>query len=120
MGISYTPNKYDSSIELYSTKEITLIANCFGGKGIVIDTGVHVKIPEGYVGCVYGRNDLNIERGIICPTLIINSNDTESIKVKLYNLGNNDFVIPNNFKIAQLIVQPLTNFTSIRTYDEVS
>ena len=106
------------SLPLFSTKKITLTANCFGGRGVVIDTGVHVNIPENCIGYIIGRNDLNIERGIICPALTIEHGYIDGIKVKLYNLGSNDFIIPENFKIAQLIILPLTNDIFLQVNDK--
>ena len=75
----------------------------------VFDTGVHVEIPEGYVGYVQGRSGLNINHNVICPTGTIDAGYTGSIKVKLYNLKPYAYIIEPGDKIAQLIIQPLAD-----------
>ncbi len=75
--------------------------------GEVIETGVHVEIPQGYVGYVQGRSGLNINHDIICPTGTIDSGYTGSIKVKLYNLGTETYHIHRGDKVAQLVIQPM-------------
>lgn len=99
----------DAGFDLCSKDEITLVANVYGGKGVVIDTGVHVEIPKGYVGYVQGRSGLNVKNGIICPTGTIDCGYTGSIRVKLYNLSNNDFQIHSGYRIAQLVIQPIAD-----------
>ena len=65
---AYRPEKAheaDAGYDLRSREE-QRITDCCGGR--VFDTGVHVEIPEGYVGYVQGRSGLNIKNSVICPT----------------------------------------------------
>lgn len=79
----------------------------------IFDTGVHVEIPNGYVGYVQSRSGLNFGEGIICPTGTIDSGYTGSIKVKLYNMWSSDYgqpcIVHKGDKIAQLIIQPIAD-----------
>ena len=106
---AYKPEKAHASDAGYDLRSRggQNITNCCGGK--VFDTGVHVEIPEGYVGYVQGRSGPNINSSIICPTGTIDAGFTGSIKVKLYNIGTKSYVVMPGDKIAQLIIQPLAD-----------
>ena len=106
---AYAPEKAHASDAGYDlrSREEQRITDCCGGR--VFDTGVHVEIPEGYVGYVQGRSGLNINHSIICPTGTIDAGYTGSIKVKLYNYGVLAYDVKPGDKIAQLIIQPLAD-----------
>jgi dUTP pyrophosphatase len=72
----------------------------------VIDTGVHVEIPEGYVGMVKSKSGLNVKHGIISEG-VIDAGYTGSIVVKLYNLSDVPYHIGIGDKIAQLVIVPI-------------
>lgn len=97
----------DAGYDLYS-REDKVITDCSGGE--VFDTGVHIAIPEGYVGLVQGRSGLNINHSIICPTGVIDAGYTGSIKVKLYNMDINDYKVCKGDKIAQLLILPIQSY----------
>jgi dUTP pyrophosphatase len=52
----------------------------------VIDTGVHIAIPKGYVGLLKSKSGLNV-RDHLTGEGVIDSGYTGSIAVKLYNNG---------------------------------
>lgn len=72
----------------------------------VINTGVHVEIPEGYVGFLKSKSGLNVRHSITSDG-VIDSGYTGSIRVKLYNHG----TVPVHFgagdKITQLVILPI-------------
>lgn len=72
----------------------------------VIDTGVHVQIPKGYVGILKSKSGLNVKRSVI-GTGTIDSGYTGSIVVKLYNLGDNYQHFRAGDKIIQLVIYPI-------------
>lgn len=72
----------------------------------VIDTGVHVEIPVGYVGMVKSKSGLNINENITSEG-VIDSGYTGSIRVKLYNHGANVVEIKKGQKISQLVILPI-------------
>ena len=117
---AYKPEKAhasDAGYDLRSREKHRIFDICVGE---VFDTGVHVEIPEGYVGYIQGRSGLNINQSIICPTGVIDAGYTGSIKVKLYNKGIDDHVVEPGDKIAQLIIQPLadTELVEVETLGE--
>lgn len=74
-------------------------------KSIVIDTGVHVEIPEGYTIFLKSKSGLNVKHSLIGEG-VVDSGFTGSIKVKLYNLGNMDYEILRGDKIIQMVILP--------------
>lgn len=75
-----------------------------------IDTGVHILIPEGYVGLVCPRSSFNV-KGISTPIGVVDAGYTGSIRVVLepFNLTK---IFKGN-RIAQLMILPLPQFNLI-------
>lgn len=72
----------------------------------VIDTGVHIEIPERFVGFLKSKSGLNVKHNIVGEG-VIDAGYTGSIFVKLYNHGSNDYVIEAGDKISQIVVLPI-------------
>ncbi len=104
---AYAPEKAhdaDAGYDLRAKEDYTIVYNA------VFDTGVHVQIPEGYVGYVQTKSGLNVNHNIICPTGVVDSGYTGSIRVKLYNLfPNGTYEVKAGDKIAQLVIQPIAS-----------
>ena len=84
------------------------------GDSLVIDTGVHIEIPVGYMGMIASKSGLNINFGIISAaddtinsTGVIDAGYTGSIRVKLYNLGPMHHRFEPGDKISQILIQPV-------------
>ena len=71
----------------------------------IVDTGVHVEIPEGYVGFIKAKSGLNVKHGLTC-TGVIDAHYTGSIRVKLYNHEPREYHFEAGQKIAQLVILP--------------
>ncbi len=85
------------------------------GHPAIIDTGVHMNIPEGYCGLIVSKSGLNIKKDITC-TGLIDAGYTGTIVVKLSkdpNLKTSASGIPYEIeqgdKIAQIIILPVPN-----------
>ena len=78
----------------------------YAGQAVVIDTGVHVQIPVGFVGMLKSKSGLNVKHDIVGEG-VIDSGYTGSIRVKLYNHGNESYLIENGDKISQLVILPI-------------
>lgn len=72
----------------------------------VIDTGVHVAIPAGYVGFLKSKSGLNIVRGLTSDGTI-DAGYTGSIRVKLYNHTGQWAKFDRGDKISQLVILPI-------------
>lgn len=75
-----------------------------------IDTGVHVLIPEGFVGLLCPRSSFNV-KGIGTPIGVVDAGYTGSIRVVLepFNVTK---VFKGN-KIAQLVILPLPKIVMV-------
>lgn len=73
---------------------------------VVIDTGVKIAIPKGFVGVLQSKSGLMIKHGIVSDGTI-DSGYTGTIAVRLDNLSNEDYVFCEGDKITQLVVYPI-------------
>lgn len=72
----------------------------------VVDTGVHLEIPIGYVGFLKSKSGLNV-RDNITGEGVIDSGYTGSIVVKLYNNGDVDVPFASGQKLIQIVIIPI-------------
>lgn len=72
----------------------------------VVNTGVHIQIPEGYVGFIKSKSGLNVKHDITAEG-VIDSGYTGPIIVKLYNHGPEDYTFKRGDKITQLVILPI-------------
>lgn len=78
----------------------------FAGGEAVIDTGVHVEIPEGYVGLLKSKSGLNVKHGLVGEG-VIDAGYTGSIVCKLFNQSKTNYLIRQGDKIIQLVILPI-------------
>lgn len=71
----------------------------------VIDTGVHIQLPHGYVGMLKSKSGLNVKFGITSEG-VIDEGYTGQIMVKLYNHSNYPYTVMRGDKITQLVIIP--------------
>lgn len=95
-------HEHDAGLDLYA-KEDACIA--FGYR-CVLNTGVHVEIPPGYVGMIKSKSGMNINHGIQCEG-VIDCGYTGSIMVNLINNRANALWVKKGQKIAQLVILPI-------------
>lgn len=70
------------------------------------DTGVHVEIPQGFVGFLKSKSGLNVKHGIVSDG-VIDCGYTGSIVAKLYNHSGYDYKVDAGDKITQLVLLPI-------------
>ena len=75
-------------------------------ESVIINTGVHVAIPEGYVGFLKSKSGLNVKHNLTGEG-VIDSGYTGSIVVKLYNNGSGIKCFDRGDKIIQLVLLPI-------------
>ena len=92
-------HRYDAGLDIYARE--TKVVPARGSE--VFDTGVHVEIPEGYVGFLKSKSGLNVKHNITSEG-VIDAGYTGSIMVKLYNHGDKDYLVSTGDKITQLVV----------------
>lgn len=106
----------DAGYDLFATEDITIP----GLKSAVIDTGVHIAIPDGYYGDIRSRSGLNINSSVLVGDGTIDSGYTGSIKVKLYNHAYLPYKVSKGDRICQLVFAKYKNydFTEVETLEE--
>lgn len=92
----------DAGFDLFSREDAVIYPNAGG----IFDTGVHVAIPEGYVGFLKSKSGLNVKHSIQSEG-VIDSGYTGSIHVKLFNHGSKAVYIDKGQKISQLVLLPI-------------
>ena len=76
------------------------------GERKLIPTGIHIALPVGYEAQVRPRSGLALKYGIGLANMLgtIDSDYRSSIGVILINLGQEDFVVNDGDRIAQLVI----------------
>lgn len=106
-------HKTDAGLDLKCPFEVIIPAQ----RSIVIDTGVHVELPEGTVGMLKSKSGLNVKHGIVSDG-VIDHGYAGSIRVKLYNHSDIDYVVHRGDKITQLVVMECY-FPDVEIVDEI-
>lgn len=102
---AYMPEKAyaaDAGYDLRTPIDIAILPTY----SATIDTGIHVEIPEGYVGFLKSKSGLNVNNGIRSEG-VIDSGYTGSIRAKLYNDGKKGIKFSKGDKITQLVILPI-------------
>lgn len=100
----------DGGYDLFSRETKTIPAH----GSAVFDTGVHIELPtvkiggETFltVGILKSKSGLNVNHNIT-STGTIDVGYVGSIKVKLYNHGNEPYTVISGDKITQLVIYPI-------------
>ena len=93
----------DAGYDLRTPTDCYIPAGGFG----IIDTGVHMAIPEGYVGFLKSKSGLNV-RDHLTGEGVIDSGYTGSIVVKLYHNGTyGDKWLRRGDKVIQIVLLPI-------------
>jgi len=100
-----TPGSAGADVCAYITEPVTLKK----GERSIVPTGLFFEIPEGYEIQVRPRSGLAAKNGVTVLNTpgTIDSDYRGELKVILINLGNEDFVINNGDRIAQIILAPV-------------
>ena len=76
------------------------------GQRALVNTGLHLEIPAGFVGLVKDRSSM-AAAGIHTLAGVIDSSYRGELKILLVNLGGSPYQIRRSQKIAQLLVVPV-------------
>ena len=92
----------DAGLDLRTPVDVVVPA----GGSAVIDTGVHVALPKGMYGKLESKSGLNVRHSVVSLGGTIDEPYRGAIKVKLYNLGTEDYVFEAGDKVVQMVIQP--------------
>lgn len=102
----YKAHRSDAGFDLYAKEDITIKHNT------LVDTGVHMNIPHGYVGLVFPRSSMS-KRNFLTCTGVIDAGYTGSIGVNLKRPRLWHKKIQAGERIAQIVIVPLPEFELI-------
>lgn len=102
---AYLPERAHEADAGYDIKS-PIKTRLYAGQSVSIDTGVHVQIPKGYAGFLKSKSGLNVKHDIVGEG-VIDSGYTGSIRAKLYNHGEESYMIEKGDKISQLVILPI-------------
>lgn len=94
----------DAGLDLRSPDEFEIPA----GSSAVVDTGVHILIPEGFCGLLVSKSGLNVNHDLQ-STGLIDAGYTGTVTVKLYNFGWQPYKVHKGDKISQIVILPIHN-----------
>ena len=98
--------KYSAGADIYAVVDTPIVIR--PGETKMIQTGLSLEIPNGYVGLVYTRSGLASKNGIAPANKVgvIDSDYRGELMVALYNQNNSNYIIENGLRIAQLVITP--------------
>lgn len=78
------------------------------GSTALIDTGIAMAIPSGYVGLVFPRSGWAVKRGLTLANAVgvIDEDYRGSIKVGLHNQSKYEQTVEHDDRIAQIVIIP--------------
>lgn len=94
----------DAGLDVYAPSLMAATTIQPGGSA-VIDTGLHVAVPVGYVGLLKSKSGLNMLHGITSEG-VIDAGYTGMVRVKLYNMSEHPYTVYGGDKVSQLVIVP--------------
>ncbi len=79
------------------------------GEKIIVKTGIQMAIPPQHVGLIWDRSGLAAKHSIHCLAGVIDSQYRGEVGVVMKNLGDKEFLIEKNMRIAQMLIQPFAS-----------
>ena len=96
-------HNYDAGLDLYAKLGGEPVTIAPYGGSVVIDTGVHIQIPQHFCGLVKSRSGLMVNNRILTDG-VVDANYTGSVRVALFNHGMFSYTVKPGDKIAQLVI----------------
>ena len=73
---------------------------------VLLETGIAMCIPDGYVGIIKDRSGIAYKHGLTTMAGVIDSNYRGEVKVLIHNKSNTVQNINTNERIAQIVIIP--------------
>ena len=78
------------------------------GERVMVPTGLHIALPEGYEAQVRPRSGLSLKNGIVAILGTIDADYRGEVGVILVNLSDQLFCINPGDRVAQMVVSEVT------------
>ena len=95
-------HEMDAGLDIYSPVCVTIPPH----DSALIDTGVHMAIPEDHVGLIRSKSGLMVNHELTSDGTV-DCGYTGSVRVKLFNHGKWHYTINRGDKITQIVVLPI-------------
>ena len=95
-------HKSDAGLDLYAAETVRIWPHSWKA----VETGVHIAIPEGYVGLLTSKSGLMRNRGLTCRGTI-DSGYTGTIQAIVFNHSDVYVDIHKGDKVTQLVIMPI-------------
>jgi len=95
------PRDSDAGFDLPSLEDVTIPPSGFA----LLRTGIHLAIPQGWVGLVRDRSSVAL-RGGVTSAGVIDASYRGEVKVAFHNLGKEPLRFAAGERIAQIIILP--------------
>ncbi len=82
---------------------------------ILIPTGLHIQLPEGYEAQVRPRSGLTLKKGIVAQLGTIDNQFRGDIGLIIINLSKEDYMITPGERLAQLVFSKVTHAVLLET-----
>ena len=105
-------HKGDAGLDLFSSADYVLQA----GEVKAILTGIKVAIPRGHVGLIWDKSGISL-RGVHKLAGVVDAGYRGEVQVVMINLGNKPYEIKKGMKIAQMLIQPISEVKVVETED---
>lgn len=95
------PRELDAGFDLPALENYTIEPGSFS----LLRTGIHLGIPENWVGILRDRSSV-ASRGGVCSAGVIDASYRGEVKVLMHNFGKEPLIFKVGDRIAQCIVMP--------------
>ena len=103
LGIDFVaPRLGDAGYDVYAVETCVFMPM----ERALIETGLHLEIPTGYVGLVKDRSSI-ASAGLHTMAGVIDASYRGEVKVLMINLSDAPYTVSVGQKIAQLVVMPI-------------
>ncbi|OGD23748.1 MAG: deoxyuridine 5'-triphosphate nucleotidohydrolase [Candidatus Aminicenantes bacterium RBG_13_64_14] len=92
----------DAGLDLFSVVDRELAP----GEVFAVPTGIQVAVPAGYVGLVWDKSGISLQR-VHRLAGVVDSGYRGEVQVVMINLGAAPFAVRKGMKVAQMLVQPV-------------
>jgi dUTP pyrophosphatase len=95
----------DAGLDLYSTENYIIPS----GKRQLVSIGISMELPEGYFASIRDKSGLALKKGITILGGVIEYTYRGEYGVVVLNTSEEDFVINEGDKVAQVVIQPVAS-----------
>ncbi len=115
-------SQFSAGCDLYALTDGDIIIK--SGETVLIHTGIALEIPVGFAGLIYARSGLATKKGLAPANKVgvIDADYRGEIMVALHNHSNEDRIIENGERIAQLVITPFlkADFNEVEELEETT